>query len=150
MVVVHAADIQDYHGLKLVFEAIRGRFSRLKLVWADGMYQRMVDWVARLRPARPIRLEIVKRTRAGVQGPEAALGGGADVRLAGPVSPAEQGLRGDDRQQRGVGQAGDDPSDGPPFGEEIIAFSARSLSLHAWSLCQPLNNPGSPPFGQLG
>ncbi|MBV8486888.1 MAG: IS5/IS1182 family transposase, partial [Planctomycetaceae bacterium] len=38
MVVVHAADIQDYHGRKLVFEAIRGRFGRLKLVWADGMY----------------------------------------------------------------------------------------------------------------
>ena len=27
MVVVHAADIQDYDGLKLVFEAIRGRFG---------------------------------------------------------------------------------------------------------------------------
>jgi putative transposase len=64
-VVVHSADIQDYDGIKLVFEAIRGRFSRLKLVWADAMYQRMVDWVARWRPARPIRLEIVKRDEAG-------------------------------------------------------------------------------------
>jgi putative transposase len=64
-VVVHSADIQDYDGIKLVFEAIRGRFSRLKLVWADAMYQRMVDWVARWRPARPIRLEIVKRDEPG-------------------------------------------------------------------------------------
>lgn len=63
--VVHTADIQDYAGLKLVFEAIRGRFSRLKLVWADGMYQRMADWVARWRPSRPIRLEVVKREGPG-------------------------------------------------------------------------------------
>ncbi len=63
--VVHAADVQDYDGLKLVFEAIRGRFSRLRLVWADGMYERMAEWVARWRPARPIRLQIVKRTEPG-------------------------------------------------------------------------------------
>jgi putative transposase len=66
-VVVHAADIQDYHGLKLVFEAIRGRFSRLRLVWADGMYKRMAGWVARWRPARPIRLSIVKREGPGFE-----------------------------------------------------------------------------------
>jgi putative transposase len=65
VVVVHAAHIQDYHGLKLVFEAIRGRFSRLKLIWADGMYKRMASWVARFRPGRPIRLEIVKRDGPG-------------------------------------------------------------------------------------
>jgi putative transposase len=64
-VVVHAADVQDYDGLKLVFEAIRGRFSRLRLVWADGIYERMAEWVARWRPARPIRLQIVKRTEPG-------------------------------------------------------------------------------------
>lgn len=63
--VVHAADVQDYDGLKRVFEAIRGRFSRLKLVWADGMYRRMVGWVSRFRPARPIRLEVVKRDGPG-------------------------------------------------------------------------------------
>lgn len=65
MVVVHAANVQDYDGLKCVFEAIRGRFSRLKLVWADGMYKRMAAWVGRSRPARPIRLEIVKRDGPG-------------------------------------------------------------------------------------
>ena len=63
--VVHPADVQDYEGLKRVFEAIRGRFSRLKLVWADGMYERMINWVARCRPARPIRLQIVKRGGPG-------------------------------------------------------------------------------------
>jgi putative transposase len=61
-VVGHPADVQDYDGMKLVFEAIRGRFSRLKLVWADGMYERMAAWVASWRPAKPIRLEVVKRS----------------------------------------------------------------------------------------
>jgi putative transposase len=64
-VVVHPADIQDYDGAKLVFEAIRGRFSRLRLVRADGIYARLVDWVWRWRPARPIRLEVVKRVGPG-------------------------------------------------------------------------------------
>ena len=63
-VVVHAADIQDPEGAKLVFAAMRGRFSRLKLVWADGIYKRIVDWVASWRPAWPIRLEVVERTLA--------------------------------------------------------------------------------------
>jgi putative transposase len=65
VVVVHAANIQDYQGLKLVFERIRGRFSRLRLVWADGIYKRMIAWVANWRPACPIRLQIVERTEPG-------------------------------------------------------------------------------------
>ena len=64
-VVVHAADVQDYDGIKLVFESIRGRFSKLKLVWADGMYERMKDWVFNWRRAYPIRLEVVKRDGPG-------------------------------------------------------------------------------------
>jgi len=49
-VVVTAADVQDPEGAKLVYEAIRGRFSRLKLVWADGIYKQVADWVAAWRP----------------------------------------------------------------------------------------------------
>ena len=64
-VVVTAADVQDPEGAKLVFGSIRGRFSRLKLVWADGIYKRVVDWVAAWRPANPIRLEVVERTEPG-------------------------------------------------------------------------------------
>jgi len=62
---VHAASIQDYDGARLVFERMRARFSRLRLIWADGMYERLVDWVARWRPARPVRLQVVKRTGPG-------------------------------------------------------------------------------------
>ena len=63
--VVHAAGIEDYDGAKLVFERIGNRFSRLRSVWADGMYERVAGWVAAWRPARPIRLEIVKRNGPG-------------------------------------------------------------------------------------
>lgn len=63
--VVTAADVQDPDGAKMVFEAIRGRFSRLRLVWADGIYKRLADWVAAWRPAKPIRLEVVERSGPG-------------------------------------------------------------------------------------
>jgi putative transposase len=64
-VVVHAADVQDADGARLLFESIRGRFGRLKLVWADGAYRRLSEWVAAWRPARPIRLEVVEKAAAG-------------------------------------------------------------------------------------
>jgi putative transposase len=37
-VVVHAADIQDRDGAKLVLTTLSGRFPRLALIWADGGY----------------------------------------------------------------------------------------------------------------
>ncbi len=37
-VVVHAADIQDRDGAKLVLSKLLGRFPRLKLIWADAAY----------------------------------------------------------------------------------------------------------------
>ena len=62
-VVVHAADIQDRDGAKLVLEALRNRSSRLRLIWADGGHAgKLVDWVRDLRKANRPRLEIVKRT----------------------------------------------------------------------------------------
>ena len=45
-VVVHAADIQDQDGAKLVFRKLKGKFPRLKLIWADGGYAgKLIDWV---------------------------------------------------------------------------------------------------------
>jgi len=47
--VVHAADIQDRDGAKLVLEGVQGRFSRLKLIWADGGYAgQLIGWVAQI------------------------------------------------------------------------------------------------------
>jgi putative transposase len=64
-VAVHAADIQDCDGATLLFERIRARSRRLKLVWADGDCERIVEWVAAWRAASPIRLEIIGRTEPG-------------------------------------------------------------------------------------
>jgi putative transposase len=64
-VVVTAASVQDDEGAKLLLGSIRGRFSRLRLVWADAIYKRVAEWVAAWRPARPVRLEVVERTGPG-------------------------------------------------------------------------------------
>jgi putative transposase len=45
-VVVHAANIQDRDGAKLVLARLAGRFPRLQLIWADGGYAgQLVEWV---------------------------------------------------------------------------------------------------------
>jgi putative transposase len=43
-VVVHSASVQDRDGVKLVGQRIKGRFPRLKLIWADGAYEAAVGW----------------------------------------------------------------------------------------------------------
>jgi len=67
--VVHAASTQDYEGARLVFERVRHCFSRLRLIWADSVYERtgLPDWVRQLRTRRKLRLEVVKR-REGQRG----------------------------------------------------------------------------------
>ena len=44
-VVVHSAGIQDRDGIKLLLRRVRGRFPRLRLIWADAAYQAAVGWV---------------------------------------------------------------------------------------------------------
>jgi putative transposase len=59
-VVVHAANIQDRDGARLVLVKLVGRFPRLKLIWADGGYAgRLIEWVMGLAGWV---LEIVKRS----------------------------------------------------------------------------------------
>ena len=58
-VVVHAANIQDRDGAELVLAEMAGRFSRLKLIWADGGYAGELVDVAKRVFGRII--EIVKR-----------------------------------------------------------------------------------------
>ena len=59
-VVVHSAGIQDRDGAKLVLKQLNGRFTRLKLIWADGGYAgAFVGWAKRVC-GRVI--EVVKRT----------------------------------------------------------------------------------------
>lgn len=60
-VVVHAANIQDRDGAKLVLGKLLGRFPRLKLIWADAAYAgQLVDWA---RIVGGWLLEVVKRAK---------------------------------------------------------------------------------------
>jgi putative transposase len=60
-VVVHAANIQDRDGAKLVLERLKGKFSRLLLIWADGGYAgALIEWV---KSTIACTLEIVKRNQ---------------------------------------------------------------------------------------
>ncbi len=61
MVFVHAADIQDRDGAKLLLNKVKGSFSRLRLIWADGGYAgKLIDWVLN---THGWILEIVKRAK---------------------------------------------------------------------------------------
>lgn len=63
VVVVHAADVQDRDGAKLVLERVKDRFARLRLIWADGGYAgQLIEWVRGLRRRARLKLEIVKRS----------------------------------------------------------------------------------------
>ena len=60
IVVVHTANIQDRDGAKLVLEQVKGKFSRLELIWADAGYSgKLVDWV---NSVCGWMLDIVKRS----------------------------------------------------------------------------------------
>lgn len=60
-VVVHAANIQDRDGAKLVLAKLPGRFPRLQIIWADGGYAgQLIAWVQELGGWV---LEIVKRSK---------------------------------------------------------------------------------------
>ena len=61
-VVVHAADIQDRDGARLVLEPLRRRFSRLRLIVADAIDNGgIAEWVRSLRPRNKLRLEVVAK-----------------------------------------------------------------------------------------
>ena len=66
MVLVHAANIQERDGAKLLLNKAKGCFTRLRLIWADAGYngEEMIDWV---RNTHGWILEIVKRDK-GVKG----------------------------------------------------------------------------------
>lgn len=60
---VTGAHVQDRDGARSLLAVLRHKFSRLRHSWADGAYAGpLVDWVRALRPQRPIRLEITKRS----------------------------------------------------------------------------------------
>ena len=62
VVVVHAASLSDTEGALDVGARLRGRFPRLRLVWADQNYrQTMIDW---FHHALDCAVEVVTRAAA--------------------------------------------------------------------------------------
>ena len=59
-VVVHAANIQDYHGAKDLLKKVTETVDTLQLIWADGIYEKggLVEWV---QETLHIALDVVKR-----------------------------------------------------------------------------------------
>jgi putative transposase len=65
LVCVHAANLQDRDGARLLLEPLRERFGWLRCIWADGGYTgTLVDWVRKLCLRRGTRLEIVQRDKS--------------------------------------------------------------------------------------
>ena len=61
VVMVTAASVQDRDGAKLVLSQIKNKFLRWRLIWADGAYGAIVEWVRALRARKKVRLELVQR-----------------------------------------------------------------------------------------
>jgi putative transposase len=63
---MHAADIADRDGAKLLLEPIRDRFPPLELIWADGAYTGQIRrWV---QQTLGFALKIVQHPWAGIRG----------------------------------------------------------------------------------
>jgi putative transposase len=80
---VHAADIQDREGAKLLLSPLPGRFPRLALIWADAGYRgQCLQWI---EATLPVRVEIVKHWWTGVSGVWVAPGQAPPVKPSGFV-----------------------------------------------------------------
>jgi putative transposase len=63
LVIVHSAGVQDRDGARRVLEPLAQRFTRLRKIWADGIYTGdLAEWVRNLRARNRIDFEMVKRT----------------------------------------------------------------------------------------
>jgi len=63
LVVVHSAGTQDRDGARTVLAPLANRFSKLRKIWADSIYNGgIAEWIRNLRRRNRIDLEIVKRT----------------------------------------------------------------------------------------
>jgi putative transposase len=68
LVVVHSASAQDRDGARTVLAPLANRFSKLRKIWVDSIYNDgIAQWVRNLRQRNRIELEIVKRPE-GVKG----------------------------------------------------------------------------------
>ena len=110
-VVVHAANIQDRDGAKLVLSKLLTRFPRLQLIWADAAY---AGGVGLGRWGMGIERGAAQSRQPSLRGTASPVGGGAHLGVVEPLPTAQQGFRGTAGNQRGMGSY----SDGPPDAQE--------------------------------
>lgn len=61
-VVVHAANIQDRDGAKLVLKQLSHKWKSVRMIWADGGYRgKLLTWVRSLRNRGRVTLKIVEK-----------------------------------------------------------------------------------------
>ena len=149
-VLVTAADVDDAKAAAELFGRLEGQpMSKVRRMYADSKYHNMklYEWV---EANADWELTIVRRPK-GCRGlGEAAdpLDGGADVRLAGAMPPAEQGP-GEERAVVGVvRQAGHDPPDAQPAralgdGRRLPLPRGGLITLMGQSLTDHLYRPES-------
>ena len=118
---VHAASVQDRDGAPDVILEMLEMAPEVAKLWADGGYQgpKLASRLAELGVGD--MLEIVEKPQ-GIQGlhaPPPPLGGGADLRLDGPVPAAGEGLGAESGELAGVGATGRLPVPDAPGGAGI-------------------------------
>ena len=89
-VVIHAANIQDRDGAKLVLAKLLGRFSRLQIIWADGGLRRPPGGVGLGHGRMAAERGAPQPRQPPLRGTAEEMGGRTDAGLADPVSPAQQ------------------------------------------------------------
>ncbi len=63
VIVVHAANVSETAGARLVLSELERRWWRLKLIWLDGGYKLSLrEWVTMLERWRAVKIEQVKRS----------------------------------------------------------------------------------------
>jgi putative transposase len=62
IIVVHAANVSETAGARLVLSELEQRFWRLQLIWLDGGYKNsLAEWIVGVKRWRKIKLEWVRR-----------------------------------------------------------------------------------------
>jgi transposase len=145
---VHAANVMDWDGIKMLLRQADLQFPRLKHLWLDSAYRgedKGKDWVEKAlgwsvelveRPRKPAPKEVLKGwaeewLKEGVKVDWETLlpAKGFQVLpkrwvvfLDGPEQEDEQGLRKANRDKRGVHLRGDESPDGEEIGPLVRVF----------------------------
>ena len=138
LVTVLPANLQDRDGARQLlasfFSQCQSARRRVKHIWADGGYAGTSGGVDQETVALHPGNREAKRTPY-IQGVATTLGGGADLRLVGALSPAQPRLRTTSQDRRKHGVLGHDSSHARTSRKAVIEFSNRLLGIRRREWC---------------